>query len=115
MDWFEAARDAVWNYIFKPILDAFGWIIDQIKNMIASFFTGIISVITSAFSAIGQLLYSAVTAPINLLIVAWNSVGEFIAAIPPYAKPIVPLIIVAVVAIAAYIVWYVIKSVLPLI
>ena len=101
------------EHILKPLTGAFNWLIDQIKGVIESVFGGIADSIKSFFSSLGMGLWDAIQAPFNTLKSAWASIEGFINWLPPWAKPFAPLVIIGVVAAAGYILWWLIRSIVP--
>ena len=101
------------EHILEPIAGAFGWFIDQIKGVIGSVFGGIADSVRSFFAGLGTALWDAIQAPFNALKSAWASVQGFIDWLPPWAKPFAPLAIMGVVAAAGYMIWWLIRAIVP--
>jgi len=101
------------EHIVKPLGDAVGWFFDQLKNMVGSVFSGIAASIRSFFAGLGAGLWNAAQAPFSALGNAWASVQDFIDWLPAWAKPFAPLAIMGVVAAAGYMLWWLIRSIVP--
>jgi len=106
-------KQAAWNIFVQPLINAFNWLIDQIKSVIGSVFGGIADSVRSFFAGLGTALWDAIQAPFNALKSAWSSVDRFINWLPDYAKPAAPLIITGVVAAVGYMIWWIIRAIVP--